>query len=99
MKAKPQSPFLRLQIAEDAKDALERQAARHKMSQTELASRLVSWIVRQSQTVQAAILNNIDRGLEEELAMSLRARAPGENAQTGKPPATDRKATRPKAGK
>jgi len=60
MKRKPRSSFVRLQIAEDAKTALERQAARHGMSQTELASRVVAWLVRQPSVVQASILNNIE---------------------------------------
>ena len=71
---KSQSTFLRLQIAEDAKTALERQATRHGMSQTELASRLVSWLVMQPQLIQAAVLNNINSTVDSDLSALLRAR-------------------------
>ena len=71
---KSQSTFLRLQIAEDAKTALERQATRHGMSQTELASRLVGWLVTQPQLIQAAVLNNINSTVDSDLSATLRAR-------------------------
>ncbi|QOV92206.1 hypothetical protein [Humisphaera borealis] len=72
--AKSEGTFLRLQIAEDAKTSLERQASRHGMSQTELASRLVGWLVGQPQLVQAAVLNNINSTVDADLSASLRAR-------------------------
>lgn len=81
---KSSASFIRLQIAEDAKNALEKQARRHNMSQTELASRLVMWIVRQPQVVQATVLNNIKTDLEEELAHVLRDAA---RAGAAPPPA------------
>lgn len=68
MKSKSHPTFLRLQISDDGKTALERQAARHGMSQTEIASRLVAWLVRQPPVVQASVLNNIDPGLQQDLA-------------------------------
>lgn len=70
---KVQSSFLRLQIAEDAKTALERQATRHGMTQTQLASRLVGWLVTQPQLVQAAILNNIAPDTDRDRSSALLA--------------------------
>ena len=89
-KKQPRPTFLRLQIADDAKTALERQAARHGMSQTELASRLVTWLVRQSSVLQASILNNIDAGDPNRLstAAQMTARSAKKRTLAGK--ASDR---------
>lgn len=73
MKSPPS--FIRLQIAEDAKSILEKQADRHGMSQTELASRLVTWLVKQPPLIQAAVLNNISSTVQEDLSKALLARA------------------------
>jgi 1,2-phenylacetyl-CoA epoxidase catalytic subunit len=70
---KSQSTFSRLQITEEAKSALARQSTRHGLSQTELASRLVTWLIKQPTVIQAAVLNNIDRGLQDELSQMLKA--------------------------
>lgn len=70
---KSDASFVRFQIAGDAKNSLEKQAARHGMTQTELASRLVVWLVSQPQLIQAAVLNNIAPVVEEDLAGVLAA--------------------------
>jgi hypothetical protein len=79
---KAQSSYLRLQIADEAKNVLERQAARHGMTQTELASRLVSWLVQQSQVVQAAVLNNITPGEDLDVPKVLLAGAAARVAES-----------------
>ena len=66
------APFIRLQLADDAKPALAREARRHGVSQTALASRLVEWVVRQPPVVQATVLNNIKNDMEDRLAEVLR---------------------------
>ena len=88
---KRSSPFIRLQLADDAKPALAREARRHGLSQTELASRLVEWVVRQSPVVQATVLNNIKNDMEDRLAEVLRDLAAPRNlpgaASPARPPA------------
>ncbi|MDB5294320.1 MAG: hypothetical protein JWO31_303 [Phycisphaerales bacterium] len=77
---KRSSPFIRLQIADDSKDVLARQARRHALSQTELASRLVEWLVLQKPVVQATVLNNIKNDMEDQLAEMLRSIAAAKRA-------------------
>ncbi len=72
---KRSSPFIRLQIADDSKDSLARESRRHGLSQTELASRLVEWLVQQPPVVQATVLNNIKNDMEDQLAEMLRGLA------------------------
>ena len=72
---KSSAPFIRLQIADDSKDSLAREARRHGLSQTELASRLVEWLVKQQSVVQATVLNNIKNDMEDQLAEMLRSLA------------------------
>ena len=72
---KRSSPFIRLQIADDSKDTLARESRRHALSQTELASRLVEWLVQQPPVVQATVLNNIKNDMEDQLAEMLRGLA------------------------
>lgn len=72
---KRSSPFIRLQIADDSKDTLARESRRHGLSQTELASRLVEWVVQQPPVVQATVLNNIKNDMEDQLAEMLRGLA------------------------
>ena len=80
---KSQSSFSRLQITEDAKASLARQATRHQVSQTELASRLIVWLVKQPTAIQATVLNNIDAGIQEQLSDMLQSAA--ERRSTAKP--------------
>ena len=72
---KRSSPFIRLQIADDSKDTLARESRRHGLSQTELASLLVEWLVQQPPVVQATVLNNIKNDMEDQLAEMLRGLA------------------------
>ena len=69
------SPFIRLQISDDSKDSLARESRRHNLSQTELASLLVEWLVIQPPVVQATVLNNIKNDMEDQLAEMLRSLA------------------------
>lgn len=83
---KRSSPFIRLQIADDSKDSLAREARRHGLSQTELASRLVEWVVQQESVVQATVLNNIKNDMEDQLAEMLRSMAISNGIVTGGEP-------------
>lgn len=66
-------PFVRLTISSDAKSSLEKQATRHGMTQTELASRLLVWLIKQPQVIQAAVLNNITSTVEKDLVEAILA--------------------------
>ena len=69
------APFVRLTVSSDAKTTLEKQATRHGMTQTQLASRMLTWLIKQPQVIQAAVLNNISSTVEKDLAQTLLAGA------------------------
>ena len=60
--------FIRLQVDDQAKRAINKAVAKHKMSQTELATLLVERLNQMPDAVQAYILNFADKEAERIIA-------------------------------
>ena len=67
--------FIRLQVDERAKQAMAKAAARHQMSQTELATLLVERLTRMPGVVQTYILNLDNKDAERAIAEHLTRKA------------------------
>lgn len=58
----------RIELTQDAKNTLEKQADHAGMTQIALMSRLAEWLTSQEQTVQAAVLGRYPREIEADVA-------------------------------